>query len=217
MIKKREEGFNSEPVPFDIDQDPIEYPKQLNWKLVYLIGKFIHNKEIIVGPRTNNGKPGYHVITPLQTKNGDRVLINRGFIPSENAQQNTRLESLTEDEVKVVGTCREISSKPPWVPQNSPETRTWIWIDIPFFAKITNSLPFLIEQIFDQENPKKIPIGGQVHQELPNSHLSYAIIWFSLTAFMTVMSISIIRKGGIKSNKYNPRPQYHKSKKTNFF
>ena len=59
-------------------------------------GQFHHDIEILIGPRTHEGKPGYHVLTPFSLAGGNgRVLVNRGWVPLDKADPATRLETQT--------------------------------------------------------------------------------------------------------------------------
>jgi len=220
LIREREQGLKAPPIPLDLTQDldPVTYPKELSWRPVSINGRWLHNLEILVGPRVYNGKGGYHVITPLDTPNG-RILVNRGFVPSEKKDRTTRPESLTSGTVTVAGTLREIATKPGWVPQNEPDKRLWYWIDIPAMCLVTNSEPFFLEELLDEANPTRLPIGGQLHQPLTNNHLQYTLTWFSLSAILTGMSFLMIRRGRLPPT---TRPAYvvppkHRPKRGTWF
>ena len=43
---------------------------ELDHRTVLIKGKFRHDQEMLVGPRTRDGVLGYHVITPMERDNG---------------------------------------------------------------------------------------------------------------------------------------------------
>jgi surfeit locus 1 family protein len=199
LIRERTEGLKAPPLELDFsteNYDPVTFPRELTWKPVSVRGVWVHSQEILVGPRVLNGKPGFHLITPLDLEGGHRVLINRGFVPKDQAERSKRPETLTRGEVTVKGTMREISAKPSWVPENVPERGEWYWIDIPALALRTHAEPFFIDSVLDEENPKKLPIGGQLNQPLSNNHFQYMLTWFTLGAILTGLSFLLVKRGG---------------------
>lgn len=74
---------------------------------MYAKGHYRHDQEILLGPRTRgDGNAGYFVITPFERDNGTTILVKRGWISPDKKDRSTRPESLTEDEVEVVGLIR---------------------------------------------------------------------------------------------------------------
>merc|ERR1712151_335987 len=67
------------------------------YRVVEIRGVFDHSKEMFVGPRpgaddTGATNAGYMVITPLRLEDGSTVLVNRGFLPADRQDRNTRPE-----------------------------------------------------------------------------------------------------------------------------
>jgi surfeit locus 1 family protein len=204
LIKTREQGLRAEPIPLNLDNDPVDLPRELAWRPVSIEGKWLHHKEVHMVPRVYDGKGGAHIITPLDTAQG-RILVNRGFVPTEKLDRTTRPESLPKGTVTVKGTLREISSKPSWVPENDPKKNCWYWVDIPALSLHTDSDPFFLEELLDEENPTRLPIGGQLHQPLSNNHFQYVFTWFTLGFILTGMSYLLVRRGRLPPTN---RPPY---------
>lgn len=62
---------------------------------------------IFLVPRFREGEAGAHVLTPFElSKNGDRILINRGWVPRNKQNPSQRPEGQITGEVPVVGLCR---------------------------------------------------------------------------------------------------------------
>jgi len=54
---------------------------KLKYRAVTVRGRFDPANELLVRRRTLNGKVGYHVLTPLVVRDGEAVLVVRGWVP----------------------------------------------------------------------------------------------------------------------------------------
>ena len=61
---------------------PIKYSKNINkdYQRVILYGEYDLKNQIYLYSLSHKGKPGFDVITPFKTIDGDNILINRGWI-----------------------------------------------------------------------------------------------------------------------------------------
>ncbi|CAH1767438.1 1226_t:CDS:2, partial [Entrophospora sp. SA101] len=146
-------------------------------------GEFRHDQEILLGPRSINNKPGYYLITPLERKD------DGGWISKDKVNPKTRPLSQTNDIVTIKGILKK------------PEKNEWIWNDIDTMAESTNAQPIMIEQSLDTSPFLKnkliedgIPVGKEPSIELRNTHLQYAITWYSLSIATTVLLYLYIKK-----------------------
>src|SRR5438552_3760429 len=102
LIAERDARLNSPPVTLDqalkeFDADhPVEFLK------VEADGVFQHNAEAFM-LTSEGGVPGFEVVTPLQSKEGVVVLVDRGFVPEPLKDAAKRPESQPQGEVKVTG------------------------------------------------------------------------------------------------------------------
>ena len=165
--------------------------QDLSYYRVRVEGRFQHDKErYLFG--VSDGEAGWHVITPLKTEDGELVLIDRGFVPSDFKDPSTRAEGQVENEVTVTGIVRMPDTQGTFTPDNEPEANQWFWRDLnamtqSMFPEIPGGLaPFFLEAEKDQV-PGGWPEGGQTRLEIPNNHLQYAITWFLLAACLLVI------------------------------
>ena len=63
------------------DWTAIEYQK------VELRGRYLEGNTLLLDNQIENGRAGYHVITPFELTSGDLVLINRGWVAAGNSRQ----------------------------------------------------------------------------------------------------------------------------------
>ncbi|KAI9292290.1 hypothetical protein K502DRAFT_284867, partial [Neoconidiobolus thromboides FSU 785] len=160
-------------------------------------GHFVHDKEILLGPRTFDNKLGYYLITPFKLDNGQVILVKRGWISREMKDPSQRPSKLI-----LKGQVRNGEKGNRFTPSNIPEKGEWFYIDLQQMAKYTGSLPFLIDELADNspyinskliEQGVPVPRSKEIH--LSNSHFQYAVTWLSLSLITTIMTVMFIRSG----------------------
>lgn len=151
---------------------------------------------------THQGQSGYFVYTPMALENGQFVLVNRGFVPFELKEPETRPEGQVEDPQTVTGLARNrLDAKPSLiVPDNDPAKNIFYWKDLDVMAATSgvgdqgDYLPFFIDAN-DAPNPGGLPVGGVTLIDLPNNHLQYAVTWYGLAgALVAVLGAWLLRQ-----------------------
>ncbi|RIX27145.1 SURF1 family protein [Sphingomonas edaphi] len=193
LIAKVEQRIHAPAVPVpnsrswkDLEPDSIEYRR------VYAVGTFIHEKEALVDALTERG-PGYWVLTPLQTADGN-IIVNRGFVPQDRATPNARPEGHQARIQKVEGLLRITEPHGRYLRPNRPNEDKWYSRDIAAIAKARTIAvaPFFIDADA-KPNPGGYPVGGMTVVRFRNTHLIYAVTWFGLAA-LAVVGLWLLRK-----------------------
>lgn len=55
---------------------------------IKLTGHFLNNYTVLLDNKTNNGRPGYHILTPLELQNQTVILIDRGWVPMQRNRKD---------------------------------------------------------------------------------------------------------------------------------
>lgn len=142
---------------------------------------------VAIGPRTLDGEIGVHVIQPLVRQNGQTVLVNRGFVHSDNL--DSLIQSLRSTQsADIIGMLRMSQKRNMFTPDNKPAENVWIWVDVPAIASHLSSLSnvpienVLIDEIYDGLAGSKltegVPVGRPSKIELRNQHSVYAFTWW---------------------------------------
>lgn len=154
-------------------------------------GRFDHAKELYLYA-VSEGRAGWHVVTPLNTDDGDTVLIDRGFVPEQLRDPAARAEGQPGGTVAVTGIVRVADTQHLFTPDNEVAANRWFWRDLQAMARsispdgTVEAAPFFVEAE-KSDVPGGWPEGGQTRLELPNNHLQYAITWFLLAAALLVI------------------------------
>lgn len=186
LIATRETRSSGAPIALPGDgADPAGF----EFSRARVVGRFMNDKEMLLAARSLNGNAGFHVVAPLVEEGGRAILVDRGWIPLELKDPNSRQAGELGGTVTVEGLLRG-SQKPSWlVPDNRPEEGVWFYVDVPAMAKwaeIARARPYFLEA-GPTPNPGGYPIGGQSRIELPNNHLQYALTWYSFAVSLGVI------------------------------
>lgn len=187
-----------------LSEPPVQLPgsvaevRELDYRRVEVTGEFEHDRELLLGPRTllreafdgNAGDPGMQVLTPfVRADTGDRVLVNRGWVPDTHKDPDTRKEGQTSGMVTVTAIVYNPKAGKPnrFVPENNPTDQQWFWMDLEAIAAELGAQPILIEATSEATPPGGYPTGGQTQVKIANDHMQYIVTWFSLSAVTLVL------------------------------
>lgn len=167
---------------------------ELEWRRVRASGSYDSSRTMLVDNRTHGGRPGYHVITPLQLNGSTSfVLVNRGWLPLGRSRAELPPVPQPPREVTVEGlaivpvervfelkeTAAEFRFGQPTVVQN-------LVIERFRMASSLDVLPIVIQQTDGAE------ADGLVREwPLPatrvQTHRTYALQWYSFAALAVVL------------------------------
>jgi len=155
------------------------------YRRVRVSGTFLNDRETLVQATTALGG-GYWVMTPLQTRQGFTVLINRGFVSPDRREPANRAAGQIGGETTVTGLMRMSEPKGGFLHTNYPAGGRWYSRDVLAIAAargLSDTAPYFIDAD-GQPNPGGWPVGGLTVISFPNSHLVYAITWYGLALLL---------------------------------
>uniref|UniRef100_A0A6B2LFT4 SURF1-like protein n=1 Tax=Arcella intermedia TaxID=1963864 RepID=A0A6B2LFT4_9EUKA len=193
----REQRTKMDPIePATFNEELI---KELDFRPIQLKGTFLHDYEQLLSPRfcevaKGRREAGYHIITPFKRDNGEVILVNRGWVPLNMKDPAARKEGQITKEVTIRGIVNTNHWKPSYfTPDNDPQNSTWYWIDVPRMSQLLGTKPVVVD--VQSEIPKiSLPRGAQTQVHLRNEHLNYAVTWYSLSFFFTLMATYVLKK-----------------------
>lgn len=191
LIDQRAAALTASPIDFN-DQQLAE----IDFVKVRILGRFRHADEIHLVAPPRRGRSGYHIVTPFESaRSSTLILVDRGWVPKDLKQPDTRRAGQVSGEQIVVGFARR-PPPPGWfTPNNQPEGNVWYWVDIETIAQQrVIDLQRVIVEADATPNPGGHPIGGQTRFALTNNHLGYAITWFGLAVGLIAIYIAFHRR-----------------------
>jgi surfeit locus 1 family protein len=197
-------AFNAR-VEAQVQAAPLELNKQvpsavqlydMEYRSVTVTGIYDPSQELLLDNKVNGNQMGYQVFTPLRIAGSNSaVLVERGWIPPQDAAPDVRQKYAEPGQVTVQGILRRSQDKPgfgglfnPTRVSGAAPLDTWNYISIP---QIQEQLPYPILTLYIQEAPNPGWTGMPVRQmDAPEitegPHMSYAIQWFFFAALLGI-------------------------------
>lgn len=154
----------------------------LEFRSVSLKGRFTEMPSFRAAGGKQGVGPGFFILTPFILPDGRAILVNRGFLPNDQAA--------AAPPPRVEGVLRAPRGHRLFVPDNQPEKNIWLHEDLAAMSKqaAVTLLPLVIEATGERETGHyPIPHHGKI--TLYNNHLGYAITWFSLALIGLLMFV----------------------------
>lgn len=144
-----------------------------------MVGEEIH--VLSSSPATG---PGYRVITAFETTDGRRIMIDRGIVPEALKDAPRPLDNGT-----LSGNLYWLQETNPITPPNYPRN-IWFGRDPVALAEALNTEPVLLVLSYTtlSTGPLPTPIGNNI----PNSHLGYAITWYGFALVWIGMTLYLL-------------------------
>jgi surfeit locus 1 family protein len=197
LIAQIEARVKAEPVSLKEAVARAHRGEDVSYLRVRAEGKFDNAKERYLFA-VSEGTPGWHVIAPLATPDGEMVLVDRGFVPDALKDPAARPQGEISDTLTVTALARPPETQGLFVPDNEIEQNRWFWRDLNtmtrsmFGDEAKNVAPFFLEAE-KSDIPGGWPRGGETRLDLPNNHLQYAITWFLLALCLVVIYVIYVR------------------------
>jgi cytochrome oxidase assembly protein ShyY1 len=166
----------------------------LEWRQVSTAGEYLSDYQVTVINRSQNGRAGANLVTPMRLRDGQILIINRGFVPL-----GVNLPDPPRGEVQVRGLLRV-----------SQERRTGQLSD-PADGVITELQRLDLDRLATQTPGTLVPMYLQLLESTPaetpglpepvirpdlseGSHLSYAVQWLIFASAVAVGWVLAVRR-----------------------
>lgn len=161
-----------------LPEDVSEIREDMAFARVKLTGEFLHDDEIHLAARYYNSQLGYHILTPFRLSDKRVVLVNRGWVSTDNKNPQTRPKGQLTGEQHIIGMVRLDNDKNMFTPEHDVKENIWFWRDIDSIEQATGYalVPVNIDLLYDAP-PGSLPIPSDGLVRLRNDHLGYAITW----------------------------------------
>ena len=169
LITEITEGLNSESILYS-------YSSVKNYQRFILEGEFDYSNQLYFYSLSTKSEPGFDVFTPYKLKDGNFVLVNRGWIKKE---LKNKVEINQNQSSKIIGVAKTEFKINIFKPENEPKNNIWFSINFDEFetqlgVKLNRAIFYLDDKNINLPKPREI------NADLPNNHLKYALTWYSI-------------------------------------
>lgn len=176
-------------------RDTLPTAEEVVGRRITLSGRYDENRQFLMRGRPNAGEPGVEVVTPLVMSSGPAVLVNRGWLASEDGAHARPQDYPEPGEREVTGYAEPLTKSPPHYPYlrlagDTLELYSAAHLDP---DSVTARLPYRLAGFWLRESPGPdvAPVPRRSLPPMPNPgmHLGYAIQWFAIAALILAGSI----------------------------
>ncbi|MGH9247326.1 MAG: SURF1 family cytochrome oxidase biogenesis protein [Acidimicrobiales bacterium] len=170
------------------------------WRRVTATGTFDPDHEVMVRNRTQDGRPGVWVLTPLRFDDGTAVVVNRGFVAASGVPDELPADTgPPAGEVAVTGLVQRSEARGRFGPTDPAEGRLDALSRVDL-ERLQRQLPYDLYPVWllreaagaaGAEVPVPVPPPDP---ESPSQNLSYAVQWFSFTTIALIGYPFILRR-----------------------
>lgn len=224
LIERHERKMKEKPVSLeqlpafkDLNASEKQFEEELaeyEFTKIRTEGVFDHNNEQLLGlrkppeedfPTTDSKKFGYYLITPLKTKEGQTLLVNRGWVPREGLDRAKR----PIGSCALCGVIRKPEKKPSLYSQRHAlskdgENQFWVWLNSNNILRhlgIHQNNTLIIDQVpcntnnepsfmrSETDYPRIKSQSDHGFPITPEKHAGYAVTWFGLASALSLITI----------------------------
>lgn len=188
-----EARYDAAPEPLEAVLAPGVEPEDVEWRPVTVAGTYLAGETIHIVNRSQNGRAGDNVVTPLQLVDGRLVLVNRGFVPLA-----VDVPDPPGGTVEVAGRLRRSQERRLGQLSDPAEGRLTEAqrLDIPRLSPQLDGEVLAMYVELDASEPTDSPVLEPIERPdlSEGPHLSYAVQWFIFSACAAVGWLLAVRR-----------------------
>lgn len=162
--------------------------EELRYRSVTASGRFDFDHELVVIGRSDNGRPGVHIVTPLLLDDSTAVLVERGFLPSADGRTVDAAATVEPGDAAVAGVLLQAPARA----ITSAGVVDWpVHVVSPDPGSVAELYPYAVLPLVLRR--ATIPAGTgfrvvPIPEPSEGPHLSYALQWFGFATIALIGS-----------------------------
>lgn len=202
LIERVNQRVHSQPVAVPAQPEwPQVRPETHEYLAVKAQGQWMEGRSVLTQAVTELGA-GFWLLTPLQQADGTQLLINRGYVPTEQRKTlEARIAAAPKDAqgdaVTVIGLLRFTEPKGGFMRENAPAEDRWHSRDVAAIAQVKqlkHAAPFFVDAgVPGQAAGDVWPRPGLTVIKFTNTHAVYALTWYGLALLVLLAAWLVVR------------------------
>lgn len=188
------QAFENGPLMAPLENLLMDEPLPPRFTPVILTGRFLNDRTFLLDNKINNGRVGYHVLTPFQLKNGLILLVDRGWVALTGSRSQLPTILPISGEVTIEGYLNFAYLNP--LIKDLIENNEVKWplriqqVDLKALSSLLgeNVFPMLVNFKAPCLYSFEVP-PFQSEEFPPERHFGYAFQWFSLALTLSILYI----------------------------
>ncbi len=184
---------------------------EMEYRSVIVTGEFDNLESVLLRNQVYAGRPGYRLFTPLKIEGTSvAVMIDRGFVPSEDYDVKDWEQYALTGPVEINGTIRRGQTEPDFGgrpdPVLPPGERLQVW-NIANIERMNEQIAYDLIPVYIQVDSMGEETGQGVTYPVPHSkeleltegpHLGYAFQWFLFAAILILGYPVFIKRESVR-------------------
>ena len=190
LLSKIEDNYNNKFIDFPFLDDTSQYEyMQSEIRGNYLLDKLMYFYKFNL-----NGDSGFNIVIPFKTLNDNMVYIDNGWISYKDKEQLGTSFIDASEAVNLSGVLIFKKNRKSFTPKNDYNNNIWYLLNTDEMDLIHNfSSSNYVLKLVDQKYFEEFLIEFKP-TNINNNHLQYAITWFLMALFISVLHIYLIKQ-----------------------
>ena len=190
ILSKIEDNYNNTVIdfPFLDDTSQFEYMRSK------IEGNYLPNRLMFFYKSNLAGDPGFNIVIPFQTIEGNTVYVDNGWIPYKDKEQLDITFISESDILNLSGVLIFKKDRKYFTPENDYSKNIWYLLNTDEMDQSHNlSSSDYILKLVDQKYFEELLIEFKP-TNINNNHLQYAVTWFLMALFISIFYIYLIKQ-----------------------
>jgi cytochrome oxidase assembly protein ShyY1 len=156
---------------------------ELAYRRTVASGHYVTGEQVRTAPRSRDGRPGQHILTPLALADGTALLVDRGWVPLIGDEPVPPTVDPPDGAVTVTGLLLPSETPFRFGPKLAEDGRLEVAgrIDL---ARLDQQTELPLHGVYLQlhrqapPQPAGVPLAGTPPELSERNHLAYAVQWF---------------------------------------
>jgi len=190
ILSKIEDNYSNTLIAFPFHDDTSEF----EYMRSKIEGNYLPDRLMFFYKSNLAGDPGFNIVIPFQTIEGNTVYVDNGWIPYKDKEQLDITFISKSGILNLSGVLIFKKDRKYFTPENDYSKNIWYLLNTDEMDQSHNlSSSDYILKLVDQKYFEELLIEFKP-TNINNNHLQYAVTWFLMALFISIFYIYLIKQ-----------------------